>query len=120
EFRASVRAARCGSRPEAATRNRRRPSCSRHCRQNCQGEGIQRVHENGRVYELNFQQDSIFPKWQEFQAYLKSKGETCNFVPLKVGGSVAADGQGNLRFDGISSPFSDDEIRDMIKFYRDV
>jgi UDP-MurNAc hydroxylase len=69
-------------------------------------------------YELNFQEDSIFPKWWQFQEYLKAKNEPVAFVPLAVGGSVSADSDGTHRFDGVAQPISDEDIKGMVEFYR--
>ncbi len=69
---------------------------------------------------LNFEDDNIFPKWWEFHDYIKDKEPDVSCVPLDVLGSVAPDGNGGFVFDRIAKPLSNDDIRDMIQYYRDI
>lgn len=69
---------------------------------------------------LNFEEGNIFPKWWEFHAYMDSKDSGAECVPLDVLGSVTPDGKDGFTFEKIAQPLSDDDIRGMIKYYRDV
>jgi UDP-MurNAc hydroxylase len=71
-------------------------------------------------YELNFQEDSIFPKWWQFKEYLESKNDPVAFVPLAVGGSISAEKAGEHHFDGIAKPMSDEDVKGAIEYYRNV
>lgn len=70
-------------------------------------------------YHLNFEAGNIFPKWWEFEGYLKDKRVGAQFMPLAVGGSVTAD-HGGLRFEGIASKIADEELNQIIDYYRTV
>lgn len=68
--------------------------------------------------ELNFEQESIFPKWWEFRDYLAEKKETVDFKPLDVLGTVQRITGGTLSFSKIASPLSEQELRAIIDQYR--
>ena len=70
-------------------------------------------------YTLNFEAESIFPKWWEFQAYLKEKGDAIQFVPLAVGGAVTSDGR-DIRFEGIAEKITDEQLNSIINYYREI
>lgn len=67
-------------------------------------------------YHLNFESESIFPKWWEFQAYLEGKGDSVQFVPLNPGGSIAADGKG----ENTAEKLTDEKLNEIINYYRAV
>src|SRR5262249_42953665 len=71
-------------------------------------------------YKLNFETESIFPKWWQFKEYLEGKDISALFVPLDVLGSAAAEACGSVRFDGIAEKLSDEQIKKFIDYYRSV
>jgi UDP-MurNAc hydroxylase len=71
-------------------------------------------------YHLNFEADNIFPKWWEFQAYLKDKGDTAQFMPLGISGSVTADGKGGFSFDGMAEKITDEGLKKIVDYYREI
>lgn len=70
-------------------------------------------------YALNFEAESIFPKWWEFEAYLKSKNDPVSFAPLDAGGSAVSDGT-TITFQRLAAPLSKDDIDGMVAYYRAV
>jgi len=68
---------------------------------------------------LNFEAGSIFPKWWEFEAYLKNKQIDAQIISLDVGGSVTAK-QGELKFAGIARKIEDEELKKFVDYYRMV
>lgn len=69
---------------------------------------------------LNFEDGNIFPKWWEFHDYMEGKEPGVSCVPLDVLGSAAPDGKGGFVFENVAKPLTDDDIRGMIQYYRDV
>jgi UDP-MurNAc hydroxylase len=71
-------------------------------------------------YQLNFETETIFPKWWDFQSYLEGIGDATKFVPLAVGGSVATDGKGGFNFDRLARKIGDEELRRTVSYYRNI
>ena len=70
-------------------------------------------------YHLNFETGNIFPKWWEFEAYLKNRQIGAQFMSLGVGGSVTAE-RGGLKFEGLASKLGDEELKEIVDYYRTV
>lgn len=68
--------------------------------------------------QLNFEKDSIFPKWWDFQDYLKEKKVEVPFTPLRPGGTATKGHDDVLRFKGLAERLSDDGIKEIIAHYR--
>jgi UDP-MurNAc hydroxylase len=71
-------------------------------------------------YHLNFEADTIFPKWWDFQTYLEGKEDATPFIPLLVGGSVTEDGKGGFNFDGTAEKLTDEQLRRIVDYYREI
>lgn len=71
-------------------------------------------------FHLNFEKETIFPKWWEFQEYLQEKGDPVEFIPLAVGSSAVADGKGQISFEKLSEKLCDEKLKDIIDYYRKI
>lgn len=71
-------------------------------------------------YHLNFETETIFPKWWEFESYLKEKNSGINFKALDIGGRVIAGDDGSLTFEGEAAALDDTQLNDIIAYYRKI
>ena len=71
-------------------------------------------------YDLNFQKDSIFPKWWEFSDYLKQRKNDVNFFPLDVLGSISKPNGDSLKVEKTAQEISREEVEEIIAYYRKV
>ena len=71
-----------------------------------------------RLYHLNFEIDSTFPRWWEFQDFLDKRGKlgATRFVPLKVGGRLLV-GAGAPDPASVARRLSADEHRKELEGY---
>ncbi len=69
-------------------------------------------------YHLNFEVETIFPKWWEFETYLAEKEALVGFVALDVGGT-ATTGANGISFADKAVPLGEKELNDIIQYYRD-
>ena len=69
-------------------------------------------------YHLNFETETIFPKWWEFDAYLKDKKIETELIALDVGGSSFRNEGGELVFQAAAMPLDEAKLNEIIDYYR--
>jgi UDP-MurNAc hydroxylase len=71
-------------------------------------------------FHLNFEKESIFPKWWEFREYLREKKLETPFVPLAPGGTATKNADGEFTFAGQAEKLSDEDIAQIVSYYRTI